>query len=249
VGDHEVRVHGFVRLDAEEGAGGTPETASDRTEMASDRTKVAVRLYETSAVALSAKDLDGALRVEAIPAEAAVTIDGRVVARGAWEGRLPLGAHTLEITASGFLPARQEVRLERRKQPQIRVALARAPKLGMWGPKRNAAVGVAYALGAAGVTVSAITGTAALVTMAAVRARCAYPLCPTSERAAASRASTLATASTAALVVGSAGLVAGTCFVVWYRPDTPAPADRPRTASVAWRAGMGPGTLAIEGSF
>ncbi len=252
-----MRVHGFVRLgdeddDApEKGPFEAPDTALDRTEVGSEKSSVEVRLYEASAVTLSARDLDTSLRIDATPAEAAVAIDGTVMAHGAWEGRLPLGVHTVEITASGFLPARQQVRLLRRKEPQIRVALSRAPPAGAWSPKRSAAVGLAYAIGAAGVTVSAVTGAAALVTIGEVRSRCVYPLCPASQAAAADRAGALATASTVSLVVGAANLVAGTILVIWYRPDEPRTdkggGPRPRIPPVAWSAGVGLGRVEPPG--
>src|SRR5262249_35949556 len=156
---------------------------------------------------LSARDLDASLRTEASPVAAAVAVDGKVMGYGTWQGRLPLGGHTVEITASGFLPPRQELHLERRKQREIPVDPAPAPKPGMWGPRRNAAVGVSYSVGAAGITMSAITGVAALVTIADVRSACHYPRCPDFKRPAADRANVLATASTVGLVAGAAGLV------------------------------------------
>jgi hypothetical protein len=241
-GDHRVRVHGFVRLE-DEGAPGAAGTPLERTEMGSIESTVTVRPFEVTPITPVAKDLDASLRVEATPAGASVAIDGEVVAHGTWAGRLPLGMHTVEVTANGFLPAQREVRLERRKQPEIHVDLARAPRLGTWGPKRNAAVGVSYALGAAGLTVSAITGAAALATIDDVRSRCdlTNSLCPRSPR------TSLATASTVGLVVGVAGLVTGTLFVFWVRPDERGP-DKPRPA-VAWGAGLGLGRFAIEGRF
>jgi len=107
--------------------------------------------------------------------------------------------------------------------------------------------------GAAGVTVSAVTGADALVTIGYVRSRCVYPLCPASQAAAADRANALATASTVGLVVGAAGFVAGTILVVRYRPDESRTADdegpRPRIPPVAWSAGVGLGRLEILGRF
>jgi hypothetical protein len=254
VGDHQVRVHGFVPQEApdeDDAAAPASATAPDHTEMGSITSTVAVRLYEATTLAMAARDLDSSLRVDATPAEAAVIIDGKVVGNGTWEGRLPLGTHTVEITAGGFLPATQEVRLVRRKQPQIRVALGRTPKLGIWGPRRNAAVGVAYALGAAGLTVSAVTGADALVIMNGVLGHCMGTRCPTPQRAAATRATSLATASTAGLVVGGTGLVAGTLLVAFYRPHDPRADkdERPRPPRVAWNVGVGLGRLELGGRF
>jgi len=58
---------------------------------------------------------------------ATVTIDGKPVESesGSWEGRLPLGEHTLEVAARGDVTVTQTLRLERRKQPQLNVAFTR----------------------------------------------------------------------------------------------------------------------------
>jgi hypothetical protein len=221
--------------------------------MGSDPSTVTVRAYDVSAVSLTAKDLDTFLSITPTPANATVTVDGQTVAHGAWEGRLPLGVHTLEITAKGYVTATQEVRLERRKQPQLRVELSRAPRLGVWSTRRSAVVGLAYAIGAAGVTAGGVTGVDALVTISNVRSHCNVPLsrCPTSQQASASTANSLATASTASFIVGGAGLVAGTLLVFEYRPDDARPhRDSPSKApTVAWSGGVGLGTFELGGTF
>src|SRR5262249_11346884 len=131
-GDHEVRLHGLVGLDVlagydapEAGSAGAQATGHDRVEMGSKRATVAVRLYEATSLTLAGEDLDGSLRVEASPGEGAISIDGKRVAQGAWEGRLPLGAHSVEVAAEGFLPAKKEVSLVRRKQLELHVDLVR----------------------------------------------------------------------------------------------------------------------------
>jgi hypothetical protein len=254
-GNHAVRVHGFVRLDDDDAQGlvAGPLTPRDVTEMGSDPSNVTVRAYDVSAVSLTAKDLDTLLSITATPSDAAVAIDGKKVARGSWEGRLSLGAHTLEVTASGYAATTQDVRLERRKQPQLRIALSRAPRLGVWSTRRSVVVALAYGIGAAGITAGAITGVDALVTIGNVRSHCnvALSLCPTSQMGSASTATSLATASTATLVVGAAGLVAGTLLVFGYRPDDPRPRrdGAARPATVAWSARVGLGTVALAGAF
>jgi hypothetical protein len=170
-----------------------------------------------------------------------------------WKGRLPLGLHTVEITAPGFLPEERTVRLERRQQPDLQFSLA--PELGIvsWRPKRNSALGATFALGAAGITAGAATGVAALVTIGDVRSQCnlARSRCPTTQEAGASLATSLATASTVSLVVGGAGLVTGTLLFVWYRPyeRPPRRSAGARAPAAAWSAGVGPGRFEVEGRF
>ncbi len=244
-GRHEIRVHGRVRADVDDDAP-APGAARDvdLTEMASDRVPVDVKSLETSDLALSARDLDTVLRVDASPASASIAIDGVARAHGVWEGRLPLGRHVLEVGQGGFLTARRAIVLERRKQPDLHVDLAPAPRLGPWGPKRNAAVGFAFTVGAAGVTAGAVAGVDALVTVAGVRSHCNFLVCPASQASAVSRANTLAKVSDVALAVGAVGLVAGTILVFTYRPY-----DGDKDRSSALRVSATPGGLEVGGSF
>jgi hypothetical protein len=223
--------------------------------MASPKATAAVKLYQVTELPLTADDLDASLRVEASPAVAAVAVDGKEVGHGEWKGRLPLGLHTVEITAPGFLPEERTVRIERRQQPDLQFSLAPETGIVPWRPKRNSALGVTFAFGAAGIVAGAATGIAALVTMGDARSHCnlALSLCPTTEAASVSRANSLATASTVSLVVGGASLLTGTLLSVWYRPY-----ERPPRApghagghppAAAWGAGVGPGRFEIEGRF
>jgi PEGA domain len=254
-GDHAVRVHGFVRsrdlaecTTAEPGTPEPPPGTLDRAEMASPTATASVKAYEVTSRPLAAEDLDASLRIEATPADAAVAIDGKAVSQGNWLGRLPLGAHRVEITARGFMPVTRAVRLERRQQREIQIDLAREPRLGVWGPKRNAAVGGAYALGAAGITAGTVTGIEAIVKNDAIKAHCDVTgiLCPKSQRAAADTATSFATASTVSLVVGGAGLVLGTALVIWYRPDEPRSG---RSSAMVWSADVGLGRFELRGRF
>src|SRR5262249_37683950 len=72
---------------------------------------------------------------------------------------------------------------------------------------------------------------------------------PISQSTAVSRADALATASTAGLVLGAAGLVTGTILVFWYRPDEgPRPTARALPPPIpAWSAGVRPPGLELAG--
>jgi PEGA domain len=252
-GDHEVRLHGYVRADAvaecaapETGPADTQPAALDRAEMGSQKTTVAVRFYEVTPLALSADELDGALHVDATPAQAAVSVDRDGTRHGTWEGRLPLGTHTVEVTAPGFLPQKKEVSVERRKDQVVHVELAAEAKVRALRPTWSAPAGVAYGVGAAGLVVFAVTGAVALVKIDGVKSRC-YPSCPTSEQANVDTAGALGTAATVGLVVAGLGAVAGSFVILLYRP----PERRPgvTTGRVAWSAGVGPARFELGGRF
>jgi hypothetical protein len=252
-GDHEVRLHGFVRLDAlaecaapETGATATRAPGPDVAEMGSSRATTTVRLYDVTSLALGADDLDASLRIEPTPAFATVTVDDKVVGRGTWEGRLPLGPHTVEVSAGGFLPVRREVRLERRKQPDLHVELARPPAGASRRAARIAGAGVGFGASAVGLAVFAVEGARALAAINAVKSRC-YPSCPTSEQANVDAASTLGNTSTVGLVVAGAGAVTGTLVLLLVRPDDRRP-DAAR-APRAWSVAAGLGRLEIGGRF
>jgi hypothetical protein len=209
--------------------------------MGSETSTVTVGLYEAKNLEPPVKQLDAPLRVEATPAEAAVAVDGTVVAHGRWEGRLPLGTHTVTVSADGFLPQKSEILLERRKQPELHVTLARPP----WRPKLSAGAGVAYGVGAVGLGVFAVSGGLALAKSHDVTSVC-YPTCPLTWQPTANNAKTLGNVATAGLAVGIAGVAAGTLVLVFYRPK-----DRPAvtTGGGPWSVGAGPGRLVLEGRF
>jgi hypothetical protein len=65
-----------------------------------------------------------------------VDLDGVELGNGVWEGKLPSGAHRLEVTADGFLPVRREVVLRPRQPEVLRVALERDPSSPRWSSFR-----------------------------------------------------------------------------------------------------------------
>jgi hypothetical protein len=68
-----------------------------------------VKLNEVTPLTLLAEPLDAVLRVQPTPAGASVAIDGVLVGRGLWEGRLRPGQHKVEIASEGFLPMSRQL--------------------------------------------------------------------------------------------------------------------------------------------
>jgi len=90
--------------------------------------QVTVEVDRTTPLTLAAAELGAALRVEPVPVNASVAIDGVTVGRGIWDGRLHAGTHAVEIAAPGFLTEKQEVTLAPRAQRVARVELRRDPR-------------------------------------------------------------------------------------------------------------------------
>jgi hypothetical protein len=92
--------------------------------------QILVEVDRTTRLTLAAEELRAALRVEPVPVNASVAIDGVSVGHGVWEGRLHAGAHRIEVTAEGFLPAALDMTLPRgeRDERPVRVELRRDPR-------------------------------------------------------------------------------------------------------------------------
>lgn len=90
-----------------------------------------VLLDEVTSLTLAVEELGARLRVEPSPAEARVAVDGVVVGRGLWEGRLRAGAHRIEVGADGFLPLSQDVSLVESDHQVIGVKLERDPRAAL----------------------------------------------------------------------------------------------------------------------
>ena len=109
-GDHTVVLRGEGRV------GTQPVVAS-------------VKLNQTATVNLLAEELDASLRVQPKPPTASVSIDGIPVGRGAWEGRLRAGTHTVEVTADGYLPFKRDVDSKKDGTDAVEATLARDPNV------------------------------------------------------------------------------------------------------------------------
>ncbi|WP_437525302.1 PEGA domain-containing protein [Sorangium sp. So ce726] len=257
-GEHTVRLRGFLEVEAllscdVPGAkpGEKREAARQGARMESGVETVNVRLYDLAEVVLGAEDQDASLKVESAPRGARLRIDGKEVGQTPWEGRLPLGGHTLEVRAKGYIRARQDVTLERRKQRELTVALDRVPQdPGFWtafGTARGVGATAAYGAGMLGLGVFAVSGVLALNTSADLKEACPDNLCPPERDGQKERAHALGVTALAGLIVGGAGVVTGTVVLVAVRPK--GEERRVRTAATAWKVGLGPLGLSVGGSF
>lgn len=113
VGDHAVMLRGT------EGLGTRP-------------IPISIRLNQRHTLALAAADLGASLRINPIPADASVAIDGIFVGRGAWEGRLNPGDHPIKVVADGYLPETRRVELARGSQEALTIALRKDPDSPLW---------------------------------------------------------------------------------------------------------------------
>lgn len=93
---------------------------------------IAVRKNEVAPVSLLAENLDASLRVAPTPGGARVAIDGVVVARGVWEGRLRVGAHQVEIAAEGFIAQKRSLSLPAGARETVVLTLERDLDSPLW---------------------------------------------------------------------------------------------------------------------
>jgi hypothetical protein len=258
-GEHTVRLRGFLDVEALlscDVPGAKPaaqrEAARQGAKMQSGVERVNVRLYEVAEVVLGAEDQDASLKVESAPRGARLWIDGKAVGQTPWEGRLPLGKHTLEVRADGYLDARQDVKLERRKQREVTVALDRVPQeprfwTAEFWTARTVAATAAYGTGVLGLGVFAVSGALALNTSAGLKEACPGNLCPRKMAGQKERAHALGVTALTGLIVGGAGAVTGTAVLVAVHPK--GEERRVRSAGTAWKVGLGPGRISVAGSF
>jgi PEGA domain-containing protein len=92
-----------------------------------------VTLDQVTPIVLVAEELDAVARVNPTPVGALVAIDGVAVGRGIWEGRLRSGAHRIEVTADGFIPASRIVALPPDERKGFGFVLDRDPTSPFWG--------------------------------------------------------------------------------------------------------------------
>jgi hypothetical protein len=112
-GDHTVMLRGEERF------GTTPAPVS-------------IRAGQQADLALTAEELDAAMRVVPVPADASVAVDGLFVGRGAWEGRVRPGTHKVALVADGYFNADQEVKVDRGGRGVVATTLKRDPRSPRW---------------------------------------------------------------------------------------------------------------------
>src|SRR4051812_36112582 len=94
--------------------------------------QASVKENQAATLTLSAVELDAEIRIEPVPANASVFLDGVQIGNGVWEGRLQSGAHELEVAADGFVAYRKPTRLTKGKKELVKVALERDLSNPMW---------------------------------------------------------------------------------------------------------------------
>lgn len=77
---------------------------------------------------------EGRLRVIASPGDT-ISIDGTVVGHGQWEGPLPSGIHSLQVTAPGKRPYQADVGVRNQQLSTVRVALEATPTEHAFAPQ------------------------------------------------------------------------------------------------------------------
>jgi hypothetical protein len=240
-----------VNLDAECAAG--DEAAAQKrakrgdVDLGTQPVSVPIKLHETTMLTLTAEELDTVLRVEPMPGGASVSIDSTIVGRGAWEGRLRVGEHKIEVLADGFVTDVRRVKLEPRKRVVIPVELVRDRNTPEWRAARNAWAGAAFGVGALGLGVFAVTGALALDKSNQLKSVCVGGICPPEEQQTVGTARTLGTVATIGAIAGGVGVVAGVTILAVARPGQ-AP-ERRRGAAPTLRAGLGAGRLELGGTF
>jgi hypothetical protein len=250
IGEHLITLRGSVNLDTlpecapgeEAAAPGKKAALRGNVELGTQPVSVPIRLRETTKLTLTAEALDTSLRVEPTPGGARVSIDSVVVGQGAWEGRLRVGEHKVEVSADGFVTEARTVKLERQKRQVVTIPLERNRDTAGFRTARKGAV-ASLVVGAAGLGLGAVTGVLAFVKIHDVQSRCAGVRCPPSEQANVDAAGTLGNVSTISLVLGGVGVAAGTVILISLRPG----GNTPRAAGAALRVGLG--RFDVEGSF
>jgi len=91
-----------------------------------------VRGAATTTLVLKAATLDCQLRVEPVPSNAVVYIDGVAVGAGVWSGRLPSGPHRIEVAASGHYTFRRQLDLAQNQQLSLPAPLERDTSSPVW---------------------------------------------------------------------------------------------------------------------
>lgn len=255
-GEHRVRLHGFMGLDVlatcevpDVEPGEIPEPATFGAKMESPRARTLVGLYEQTELTLGAVEIDASLRVDSTPKGALVMVDYGQVGLTPWEGRLPLGEHVVEVSAEGFVPIKQTVKLERRKDRELGVVLPamKVVEPERFSSRRMAFIISSFGMGAVGMGVGAATGIIAQDRLDALTKRCGGTSCTRAEEANLSRINALAGLSTAGFVVGSIGIAAGALSIFTAPPQAKKPTKDAFFSGVNARVGWS-GFL-LEGNF
>jgi hypothetical protein len=94
--------------------------------------QASVKENQAATLTLSAVELDAEIRIEPVPANASVFVDGVQLGNGVWEGRLQSGSHQIELAGEGFVAYRKITTLTRGKRELLKVVLERDLSNPMW---------------------------------------------------------------------------------------------------------------------
>ncbi len=94
-----------------------------------------VALNQTTPLTLNAEELEASTRIDPTPGGASVRIDGVLVGRGVWDGKLRVGAHRVEVAAEGFLPTQRDLTLAKGQREVLVVKLDVDPASPLWAAK------------------------------------------------------------------------------------------------------------------
>jgi len=253
VGEHSVRLHGFVDAEAlqlcevpETASGDTPDVPEAGARMESASKTVSVGFYKEARAVLSADDLDTSLRVDATPAGATLRIDGRDVGVAPWDGRLPLGEHAIEVRSKGYFVSKQRVTLERRKQRELSIALERVPEPPGFWTGRTVGTTAGLGVGLIGLGFFGVAGGLALKNASELRDACQQGICPGGKIEQLEETHTLGNVALAGMIVGGVGVVAGAAVWVFAAPKEQKRETREQ-AGIGVRVGVG--GVSVEGRF
>jgi hypothetical protein len=115
----------------------TQAVAEGQQSLATAPKRVVVKPNQTVGVRLKAERLDAAIRVLPAPAAASVVIDGDLVSRGGFEGRLKPGEHVIKVEADGFFTETQKINIPAGEVKEIQVSLRKDYNSPAWaeGPR------------------------------------------------------------------------------------------------------------------
>jgi hypothetical protein len=91
-----------------------------------------VKENQAATLTLSAVELDAEIRIEPVPANASVFVDGVQLGNGVWEGRLQSGSHQIEVAADGFVAYRKTITLSAEQKELLKLRLERDLSNPMW---------------------------------------------------------------------------------------------------------------------
>lgn len=103
----------------------------------------------SATLSLGLEPLTAVLRIEPVPAGARVALDGVLLGRGVWEGRVRPGAHRVEVASEGFLPVTLEPQIADHGIEKVVAELERDPTSPAWQKKHPPRVVLSLALGPA----------------------------------------------------------------------------------------------------